>query len=397
MFIHSAGLGTGDTNEATWTDDLVPVSTDNIGTNTIVTFQLEPLGKVVALLSNGSVVAWGDNTLNGLGVCQFPSTFINKPTVVPSLPKLKRIAVSRRVSYGCDENGSVWSWGAVSSTQAAVMTGRNIASSPQICDPAIPGPGIVDLGGSSCTDLSAGDLLVAVITNEPAVYIWGVGIGNTPFKLPFPYLFTPLKVAASDSILVYGVSDTGARELWTVSRFAESTQLDPVHRYRIGINNAYWFGRSAALDLFYDDFQFGDFQKTFSFANRIVTDVTTRDGQWVFLTDAHEAVAYISETSGFSNSGTNLEQKGFIISDAFAGKRFIVTKFNALLEDTGSSRVLWTNRESLVGGVFSERDWSPARTIQPLTDLPPSSAPWINVFKDDGDGSATVAALDGTQ
>jgi hypothetical protein len=383
------GLGVGDADETLVSDVLTPVNRDNTGTHLTVQMEVNPYGKVFALLDDGTVAAWGDNTGLGLGLCGFG--FVNKPTLVPGIPPMKKIATSIVTSFGCATDGTVWSWGATNPPASNNMDGRDVTQSATICSSAVYGPGMLNIGGSSCLTVSAGNDFGAVLTNDSDVYVWGRGVGRDPLKLTFPYAFTPLKIAASEDVLVYGLSASGSRELWVLARFPDSSLMDPVYRSQVG---SMWFGR-ATLESFFDDFKYGDYRQQFDLSNRVIVDMSTKFNMWLLKTDANEAISYVANPTGYSTSGTSLEASGFVISDNFAGKKFSVTKFNALLEEDGASGVIWSVRGSILGGAFQESDWTNLVPVQPLTALSPSTSKWVNIFADETEVSATLAALDG--
>ena len=63
----------------------------------------------MALSEDGRVWMWGDNTYGQLGMGNYDDLLI--PTIVPGLPKIKRIACGSWHVMALDINGEVWSWG----------------------------------------------------------------------------------------------------------------------------------------------------------------------------------------------------------------------------------------------------------------------------------------------
>lgn len=68
-------------------------------------------GYSLALLSNGTVYAWGDNLHYCLGLGEVSTYQTNRPTQIPGLSGITKIAAGTQHALALKDNGTVWAWG----------------------------------------------------------------------------------------------------------------------------------------------------------------------------------------------------------------------------------------------------------------------------------------------
>ena len=106
----------------------------------------------LALRDDGTVWAWGRDTLGQLG----GGGDSLDPIQVPGLPQIKAIAASGYGSFALDETGRVWSWG-----HSAVL-GRSGETTPARID-----------GLSGVKAISAGNYIAFALMDDATVKAWG--------------------------------------------------------------------------------------------------------------------------------------------------------------------------------------------------------------------------------
>jgi len=91
----------------------VPRQVDlNLPTGVTVVSMASGAATTLALLSNGHVIAWGDNQYGQCGLD--PATagqYIYKPTLIPGLTDVTSLASGDSYSMALKQNGTVWAWG----------------------------------------------------------------------------------------------------------------------------------------------------------------------------------------------------------------------------------------------------------------------------------------------
>ena len=68
-------------------------------------------GSTIALLTNGTVYAWGDNSSGQLGDGNTKNQSSPVEVNVPNGDTFTSVVTGGETSYGLDSNGNVWSWG----------------------------------------------------------------------------------------------------------------------------------------------------------------------------------------------------------------------------------------------------------------------------------------------
>jgi len=104
---------TGQLGDGTTVDSAVPVRVSTAASVTAV-YQggsLANNGQTIAILSGGSVWAWGNNTWGQLGDGTDSNSTVPVPVSVPSGVTFTQVATGGESSYAIDNLGITWSWG----------------------------------------------------------------------------------------------------------------------------------------------------------------------------------------------------------------------------------------------------------------------------------------------
>ncbi len=128
----------------------------------------------LALGSNGSVWSWGLNNVGQLGIGS--TTLQNKPVQITTLSNIVDIAASYDASYAVAADGTVRSWGG--NTYGEGGTGTGTAPGGGVNGTTSTTPRVVTLpglnSGEKAVKASANFYTAGVITNQGAVYSWGL-------------------------------------------------------------------------------------------------------------------------------------------------------------------------------------------------------------------------------
>jgi alpha-tubulin suppressor-like RCC1 family protein len=131
-----------------------------------------------------TVYTWGDNSWGQLGNGSFGGIGPT-PTEIPGLTDVIAIAASERHSLAVKSDGSVWAWGDNNFYELGLGPGGP-GSSPS----PVQVPGI-----SGAVAVSAGQLFSVVLCQDGTVWAWGVN-GSAQLGVPsIPYSDTPLQVS----------------------------------------------------------------------------------------------------------------------------------------------------------------------------------------------------------
>jgi len=156
-------------------------SITSIASNVVGLKAIEPLKDItaiaagydhsLALKSNGTIVAWGNNPTGALG--NGTTTPSNKPVAVPGLTNITAIAAGNHFSLALENTpGTVWAWGDNDGRLGIGSTGADVLS-----------PVVVNVG--NVITMTAGGEFAFVIREDGVIWAWGyngtgqLGIGST--------------------------------------------------------------------------------------------------------------------------------------------------------------------------------------------------------------------------
>jgi alpha-tubulin suppressor-like RCC1 family protein len=131
-------------------------------------------GTVCALLQDGKVKCWGDNSYAQLGLALDPAVSDGDPHPTPAEVPLPSAAVRVDVGYGgaCAvlATGKVWCWGRNDQEQLVRLS----------ADPAnmFQGPGLAEIEPLALTRIAAGDYSMLGMTAQGEVWSWGALAGD---------------------------------------------------------------------------------------------------------------------------------------------------------------------------------------------------------------------------
>ena len=118
----------------------------------------------LALLKNGTVMAWGANEGGVLG--NLTTRFSSVPVAVSGLSEVIQVAAGRGFALALLKNGTVMGWGDDSSGELGAATG------PRICETCIPTP--VAVGGlREVAAIAAGEGSSFAVLRDGTVMAWG--------------------------------------------------------------------------------------------------------------------------------------------------------------------------------------------------------------------------------
>jgi alpha-tubulin suppressor-like RCC1 family protein len=192
----------GQLGNGTTTDSLVPVPVQTLGLTGVVQVAAGNSFSL-ALLSNGTVWAWGDNAQGQLGDNQTaPSS--RYPVQVPTLTGIVQIAAMSDAALARQSDGTVWAWG-------ANADGRGLRRiSP------------VRVGITDATRIATSLTAAYVLTSTGHILLWGQAtieycsvVGEpcdyTAYAVPYAYDITgvpsPTELAAGGSHLLIRSAD----------------------------------------------------------------------------------------------------------------------------------------------------------------------------------------------
>lgn len=170
--VYAWGLGTqGQLGNGASASSSVPVAVDASGVmagKTIVGIAAGA-NHSLALASDGSVYAWGDNFFGQLG--DWSGTDSSVPVVADVVDNIIQIAASAWTSYALAADGTVYSWGRGDAGQLGNNTTSHslhpVEATTSGVGAELDGKQVVQIAGST------GDDFVSVLTDEGTVHSWG--------------------------------------------------------------------------------------------------------------------------------------------------------------------------------------------------------------------------------
>jgi alpha-tubulin suppressor-like RCC1 family protein len=141
----------------------------------------------LALLPDGTVLAWGDNSSSQLG--DGTTTSRSTPQVIPNLTGIVAISASSNHGVALDSDGFVWTWG--DGTEAGRPAPYSFA-------------GVVP-GLTGIRSIAAGGLYTAALRFDGTVWIWGAG---PMIRIDDGTQLTPMQLLGLQNIqAIYGGND----------------------------------------------------------------------------------------------------------------------------------------------------------------------------------------------
>lgn len=164
----------------------------------------------MALLADGTLMAWGSGQLGGLGLGEELST--NYPSLVPDMTNVVDIALGLLFSLALKDNGEVWGWeysryGQIGENGVGIdqVTGNDIIYR------TVP---VKVKGLQNIIAISSGNLYSLALDSNGDVWAWGLnsanylGVGSTD-----DYVFTPKKVLGLSDIVEISVGEDSSMAL----------------------------------------------------------------------------------------------------------------------------------------------------------------------------------------
>ena len=176
----------GELGDGTKTLRSFPVQVTNIISHVVFSDVIAVSGgnaHALALKSDGTVWAWGNNTSGQLG--NGTQTQSSTPVQVPGLYDIIAISAGGTSSYALDGGGNVWVWGDNSSGQLGLGQGAAYFSSPQqIAN--------ISFDNYSIIGISAGQNYCLALSPGGPIWAWGNNscgqLGNCPFTTSQDYV-----------------------------------------------------------------------------------------------------------------------------------------------------------------------------------------------------------------
>jgi alpha-tubulin suppressor-like RCC1 family protein len=150
----------------------------------------------LALLANGTVVAWGDNEAGQLGIGSAVEQ-VQAPVAVKGLTGVKAISAGMNFSLALLTNGTVMAWGNNESGQLG--TGKFTPSNVPVAVKALTGVSAIAAGG---------EFSLALLTNG-TVQAWGdngrAQLGNAKLEESYSKVAVPVETLASVTAIAAGL------------------------------------------------------------------------------------------------------------------------------------------------------------------------------------------------
>ena len=121
-----------------------------------------------ALKNDGTVWTWGTNDLGQLGIGSTSPVSVNRPTKVPSLSSITAISAGTSHAMALRSDGTVWAWGANTVGELGIGTQDFFAHPTPIQVPGLTG----------IVAIYAGDLVSYAVKADGTVFGWGFAFGG---------------------------------------------------------------------------------------------------------------------------------------------------------------------------------------------------------------------------
>ena len=158
----------------------------------------------VAIKSDGTVWAWGDNTYGQLGNNNTTMTKSVVPIQVPRLSGVNAVAAGLDHTVALDSSGTVWTWGYNSNGELGTNSSKAMSSTPT---PAVwisnNPPGAFNL--TAITAIAAGNHNTVAVDSSGTVWAWGYKnstLGYSSVAVQVPGLSGVTAVAAGSAHIV---------------------------------------------------------------------------------------------------------------------------------------------------------------------------------------------------
>jgi len=171
----------------------------------------------LALDSNGSVFAWGDNSTGQLGVPNVTESHVATEPLAGSQGPFVAISAGSAHALALDRNGSVWVWGSNLEGQLGIGTTGGSFSAPR----KLQSP-------SGIVAISAGDVYSLALDNTGHVWAWGfngtgeLGDGTqTSHPTPTPASILGATAISAGSLFAMARKADGSLWAWGDDQFGE--------------------------------------------------------------------------------------------------------------------------------------------------------------------------------
>jgi alpha-tubulin suppressor-like RCC1 family protein len=178
-----------------------------------------------ALLANGTIECWGDDSYGELGdggtIANTQSGFTTTPVLVQGITTAKSVGVGGLVSCALLNSGTVQCWG--DDSMGELGDGGN-SQNPQTGVGSSATPVAVQ-GLSGVTQLSVGGQGACAIDSQARVYCWGAG--DVVSAIPWNFALAPVELTSMQGATSISVSDVdlvGDGDYAACATFATNTQ-----------------------------------------------------------------------------------------------------------------------------------------------------------------------------
>ncbi|WP_164013759.1 RCC1 domain-containing protein [Pyxidicoccus trucidator] len=156
----------------------------------------------LALLEDGTVPGWGDNSGGMLGNGRTTNRFT--PVPVALLTDVTRLAAGDHHTVALRDDGTVWAWGSNTASQVGDATSVRVRSQP------VQVPGLTEV-----VSVSAGGDHTLAVRNDGTVWTWGSNSANPRSASPVQVSgLTGVRAVATDRLHSLALRDDGTVWAW---------------------------------------------------------------------------------------------------------------------------------------------------------------------------------------